>query len=69
MRGKVLAPLSQMDSGQHHFLVSVCEETIELQADVILREASAFAAEVGDNTIGTKRVAAVLDLEEGTGPA
>jgi hypothetical protein len=56
-----------MDACEHHFVVSVGPEAVQLHANLKLWKTSAVAAEVGNNTIGTVFITAVLDFEKGTG--
>ena len=53
---------AQMDSRQHHFLKTGPGQLFNTLQDIIRRLSAAAASGVGNNTVGAKRVAAILNF-------
>jgi hypothetical protein len=57
-----------VDAGQHDFVVAVVDQTFDLIDHNAHRHGPGIAAAIGDDAEGAAVIAAVLDLNKGTGP-
>src|SRR5262249_2263206 len=66
---QIASPAAQVDTAQHDLPVSRSHQRVCLRKGAIHGQRAALSADAGNNAERTSVVAAVLDLEVGTGPS